>query len=77
MILLKIRLLASTFTKVNSLFDDETDAINYIAGTVQRIYELGTDEAIKIFSQEAGFAAAQLAIAIELAQKEERTSDSK
>lgn len=62
--------------KVNSLFDDETDAANFVAGTVQQIYEHGVDKAIKIFSVQADFAACQLAIAIELAQKvSERTSD--
>ena len=76
MILLKINLSEYVVGKVNSLFDDETDAANFIAGTVQLIYEHGVDKAIKIFSVQADFAACQLAIAIELAQKvSERTSD--
>lgn len=67
-----VNLSAATVSKAQALFADDTDASNFIVGTVQQIYALGTDEAIKIFSEQARFAETQLAIAVELAQIEKK-----
>lgn len=67
-----VNLSADTVAKAQALFADDTDASNFIVGTVQQIYELGTDEAIKIFTKQARFAEAQLAIVLDVTQKKKK-----
>lgn len=68
-----VNLSADTVAKAQALFADDTDASNFIVGTVQQIfYELGTDEAIKIFTKQARFAEAQLAIVLDVTQKKRK-----
>lgn len=69
-----VNLSADTVAKAQALFADDTDASNFIVGTVQQIYdyELGTDEAIKIFTEQARFAEAQLAIVLDVTQKKRK-----
>lgn len=67
-----VNLSASTYEMAQAVFDDAADVDKFICGTIQQIFELGTDKAIRIFSEQAKFANAQLAIAKEL---EERIDD--